>query len=214
MAEYEILQAGEGKITEKKSVFIAAVEKVNTEEEALAFVTAKKKQYYDARHNCFAYIIGGEKGIVRSSDDGEPSGTAGRPILDVMTGHGLCNAVVVVTRYFGGVLLGTGGLVRAYSQAAEEGIKNALLAERQLGIPMAIAVDYTFLGKVQYLLNEEIIPIVDTAYDTGVTVHAMVPADKTEGLEKKLVDVTGGSAGISRGEECYFGFAEGKLILF
>ena len=114
-----IYEGGEGEIVEKKSRFIATVKLVETEEEALAFIEETKKKYWDARHNCFVYSVGMNREYTRCSDDGEPSGTAGRPMLDVILGEDIYNVAVVVTRYFGGILLGTGGLVRAYSKAGE-----------------------------------------------------------------------------------------------
>ena len=214
MAEYEIHSMGEGKITEKKSTFIGVVAPAHSEEEALAFIAVKKKEYYDARHNCFAYITGDHDEYVRSSDDGEPSGTAGRPILDVMTGHNLHHAVLVVTRYFGGILLGTGGLVRAYSKAAEEAIQNSTLLMRQAGVPLDVAVDYAGLGKVQYLLNEEEIFITGTDYDVGVTIHAMIPTEKQAKIQKALTDQTAGQAQLTWGQISHYGIADGKLIRF
>ena len=115
-----VYEGGEGEITEKKSRFIATVCPVHSEEEALAFIEKMKKKYWDARHNCYAYILGENQSCMRSSDDGEPQGTAGHPMLDVLTGEKLYDVAVVVTRYFGGVLLGTGGLVRAYSKAVQD----------------------------------------------------------------------------------------------
>ena len=117
-----IYAGGEGEITEKKSRFIATVRLVEKEEDALAFIEEMKKKYWDARHNCYAYSIGEHREFTRCSDDGEPSGTAGRPMLDVILGEDIYNVAVVVTRYFGGVLLGTGGLVRAYSGAVQAGL--------------------------------------------------------------------------------------------
>ena len=117
-----LLSGGEGEIVEKKSRFISTIRKCETEEEAVAFIEEMKKKYWDARHNCSAFIIGSRGELTRCSDDGEPSGTAGRPMLDVLTGSGIRNIAVVVTRYFGGTLLGTGGLVRAYTQAVKEGL--------------------------------------------------------------------------------------------
>ena len=114
-----IYEGGEGELVEKKSRFIATVRPVETEEEALAFIEEMKKKYWDARHNCYVYSVGMNREATRCSDDGEPSGTAGRPMLDVLLGAGIYNAAIVVTRYFGGVLLGTGGLVRAYSGAVQ-----------------------------------------------------------------------------------------------
>ena len=122
-----VYMGGEEEIVEKKSRFIAVLEHVESEDEALAFIEAVKKRHWSARHNCFAYSIGnGANPLLRCSDDGEPQGTAGRPMLEVLCGAELCNTVVVVTRYFGGTLLGTGGLVRAYSQATKAGIEGMI----------------------------------------------------------------------------------------
>ena len=128
-----IYQGGVGEIEEKKSRFIATVEHVESEEEAMQVIQACKKKYWDARHNCSAYIIGTRQEVQHCSDDGEPAGTAGRPMLDVLLGEKLCNIVVVVTRYFGGTLLGTGGLVRAYSGAVKAGLAESVVMEKQLG---------------------------------------------------------------------------------
>ena len=120
-----VYQGGVGEIVEKKSRFIATVRLVESEEEALEVLEAARKKYWDATHNCFAYVIGERRETVRCSDDGEPSGTAGRPMLDVLLGEEITNVIVIVTRYFGGTLLGTGGLVRAYSKAVQEGLANS-----------------------------------------------------------------------------------------
>ena len=136
-----VYRGGTGEIVEKKSRFIATVRLVESEEEALSCLEALRKKYWDARHNCFVYIIGENQETVRCSDDGEPSGTAGRPMLDVVQGAGLRNVLVVVTRYFGGTLLGTGGLVRAYSQAVQEGLANSVLIDEICGVRLLIETD-------------------------------------------------------------------------
>ena len=133
-----VYEGGEGEIVEKKSRFIATVRPVETEEEALAFIEEMKKKYWDARHNCSAYVLGEQQELMRCSDDGEPSQTAGKPMMDVLTGAGLTNVAVVVTRYFGGTLLGTGGLVRAYTQAAKEGLADAGIATMRYGKELTI----------------------------------------------------------------------------
>ena len=144
MEQYKtVLEGGTGEIIEKKSRFIATVRPVRNEEEALAFLEEMRKQYWDARHNCYAYSVGRNREYTRCSDDGEPSGTAGRPMLDVILGEDIYNIAVVVTRYFGGVLLGTGGLVRAYSKAVQEGLSESLLIEKKKGISLKITTDYT-----------------------------------------------------------------------
>ena len=130
MEWYTLYKGGIGEYEEKKSRFIATLEPVSSEEEAAAFIAAIKKKYWDARHNCSAYIIGDDGRKTRCSDDGEPSGTAGRPMLDVLAGEKITNACVVVTRYFGGTLLGTGGLVRAYSAAVKDAIANIAMTIR------------------------------------------------------------------------------------
>ncbi|MEG2870778.1 MAG: YigZ family protein, partial [Clostridium sp.] len=156
---YKILyEGGEGEIEEKKSRFIATLRPVETEEQAFAFIEEMRKKYWNAGHHCFAFTIGENHDAVRAGDDGEPSQTAGRPMLDVLLGEDIHNACVVVTRYFGGTLLGTGGLVRAYSKAVAEGLKYSTTAEKCLAEKMKIETDYTDLGKIQYLLGENNIP--------------------------------------------------------
>ena len=142
-----VYEGGEGEVVEKKSRFIASVRPVSTEEEALAFIETIRKKHWNASHNCFAYVIGERSELARYSDDGEPGGTAGKPMLDVLKGEALCNTAVVVTRYFGGTLLGTGGLVRAYSQAVKEGLASSVIITKIRGVKLKIATDYTGLGK-------------------------------------------------------------------
>lgn len=146
---------GQGELIEKKSRFIATVRPVETEEEAVTFINETKKKYWDARHNCSAFVIGKNQELTRCSDDGEPAGTAGRPMLDVLLKEGIHNTAVVVTRYFGGVLLGTGGLVRAYQGAVQKGLDAAVIVEKFEGQILLITTDYTGLGKIQYLLAQE-----------------------------------------------------------
>ena len=147
---YKVLyQAGEDEIEEKKSRFIAHTLPVNSEDEAVAFLNKIKKEYWDARHNCYAYTIGRNNECTRCSDDGEPSGTAGRPILEEI--H---NCIVVVTRYFGGTLLGTGGLVRAYQAATQAGLAASSIIEKQFGKKLHLTTDYTGIGKLQYLIAQ------------------------------------------------------------
>ena len=125
-----VYEGGEGELIEKKSRFIATVKPVDSEDEALEFIAGLKKKYWNATHNCFAFVIGERQEIQRCSDDGEPQGTAGRPMLDVLLGEEVHNVAVVVTRYFGGTLLGTGGLVRAYSRSVQEGLKQSIIIEK------------------------------------------------------------------------------------
>ena len=149
-----VYRGGTGEIVEKKSRFIATVRLVESEEEALSCLEALRKKYWDARHNCFVYIIGENQETVRCSDDGEPSGTAGRPMLDVVQGAGLRNVLVVVTRYFGGTLLGTGGLVRAYTAAAKAGVEASEVIEKIPAVQFLVKVTYNQIGTLLYLLGQ------------------------------------------------------------
>ncbi len=207
-----VLRGGQGEIIEKKSRFIAAVRPAASEEEALAFVEEMKKKYWDARHHCYAFVLGEHREILRFSDDGEPQGTAGRPILDVLTGEGLINAAVVVTRYFGGVLLGTGGLVRAYSRAAQEGLKNSLVAQRRCGVKLAIRTDYNGIGKIQYILGQRAVPILRADYGEDALLEVLVPAVEKDAVCTAITDGTGGRAGLTIGEECFYASSGSELI--
>ena len=146
---------GEGEIVEKKSRFIATVRPVASEEEAVAFIAEMKKKYWDARHNCSAFVIGDRQELSRCSDDGEPAQTAGRPMLDVLLREEIHNVAVVVTRYFGGVLLGTGGLVRAYQGAVQAGLASSTIIDKKEGIQLTVGTDYTGLRKLQYLIAQQ-----------------------------------------------------------
>lgn len=189
-----VYEGGVGEIVEKKSRFIATVAPVESEEEAAAFIESVKKKYYDARHNCPAFVIGKNKELTRCSDDGEPGGTAGKPILEVLLGAGITNTAIVVTRYFGGTLLGTGGLVRAYTQAAQEGIAASGIATMRYGATMRIQADYTDLGKIQHLLGNKEIPILFSDYTDKVELTVQVPEEMAEGLRKELTESTGARA--------------------
>ncbi len=199
-----VYQGGSGEIVEKKSRFIASIAPAESEEEALAFIESVKKKHYDARHNCPAFIIGRNRELTRCSDDGEPSGTAGKPILEVLLGAGLTNTVVVVTRYFGGTLLGTGGLVRAYTQAVQEALLHTGVATMRYGAVLSIQTDYTDLGKIQYLLGNKGIAIADSEYTDKVVLKIQIPEEDTEGLMKELTENTAGRAGIEVLEKGYY----------
>ena len=185
-----VYEGGQGEIVEKKSRFIATIAPVESEEEATAFIEAVRKKYYDARHNCPAFIIGKNKELTRCSDDGEPSGTAGKPILEVLLGAGLTNVAVVVTRYFGGTLLGTGGLVRAYTQAVQEGLAACKTATMRYGVSIRIESDYTDLGKIQHLLGNKEIPILSSEYTDKVVLVVQLPKEEADGLIKELTEAT------------------------
>lgn len=205
---------GQGEIVEKKSRFIATVQPVKTEQEALDFIAAKKKEYWDARHNCYAYIIGKNQEVMRCSDDGEPAQTAGRPMLDVLLGADVYNVVVVVTRYFGGVLLGTGGLVRAYQGATKAGLDASAVVEQSLGRMLTISTDYNGYGKIEYILREHNVPISDTVFGTDVEIAVVVDESLWERLPQEIADKTSGTAEITWGNEVLYGNYKGEVVLF
>lgn len=157
-------------VVEKKSKFIANIFYIETIEEADRIIKETKKKYHDARHNCFAYILEtGEEGLlVKYNDDGEPSGTAGAPMLNIIANEGLSNVLVIVTRYFGGILLGTGGLVRAYSEAVKEALKLAHYIEKSIGYVVQMETEYNDLDKIKYYTKQKNIKITDTNYAENV----------------------------------------------
>ena len=209
-----MLEGGTGEIIEKKSRFIATVRPVRKEEEALVFLEEMRKQYWDARHNCYAYSVGRNREYTRCSDDGEPSGTAGRPMLDVILGEDIYNVAVVVTRYFGGVLLGTGGLVRAYSKAVQEGLSESLLIEKKKGISLKVTTDYTGIGKIQYIAGERQIPILDSEYTDKVVLKLLVPNSETDAVQKAITEGTNGRAVMEKEKELYFAKVNGDVLTF
>lgn len=207
-----IYTGGEGEIVEKKSRFIATLRPVQTEAEAIAFIGEMKKKYWDARHNCSAFVIGKNQEISRCSDDGEPSQTAGRPMLDVLLKEEIHNAAVVVTRYFGGVLLGTGGLVRAYQKAVQAGLNGSVILDIQPGQKLAVHTDYNGLGKIQYLLGKAKISIIEVEYTDQVIIHAMIPLELKEQIRKKITVGTNGTAMFEWQESVNFAVLEGEVI--
>lgn len=209
-----VYEGGEGEIVEKKSRFIATVRPVESEEEALAFLEEMKKKYWDARHNCYVYSIGMNREFTRCSDDGEPSGTAGRPMLDVILGEDIYNVAVVVTRYFGGVLLGTGGLVRAYSKAVQEGLAASKVILKQKGIALKITTDYTGIGKIQYIAGERNIPVLDSEYTDKVVMKLLVPVQDVGSVQKAITEGTNGRAGIEKDQELYYTVIDGNVLTF
>lgn len=203
--QYRMLSKGaQAELVEKKSRFIATIRPVSSEEEAVAFIEEMKKKYYDARHNCSAFVIGSKGELTRSSDDGEPSGTAGRPMLEVLTGSGIRNIAAVVTRYFGGVLLGTGGLVRAYSGAVKMALDQCETITRRYGVQMLIKTDYNGVGKIQYLLGSKDVVIQDSVYAADVQMTVLVPIEEYDRLCKELVEATNGRVGLEEVEKPYY----------
>lgn len=209
-----VYKGGQGEITEKKSRFIATVRPVESEDEAVSFINETKKKYWDARHNCSAFVIGKRQELTRCSDDGEPAGTAGRPMLDVLLKENIHNAAVVVTRYFGGVLLGTGGLVRAYQQATKAGLSASEIIEKKDGAVLFIRTDYTGIGRLQYLFAQEKITVMDTAYEADVLVKAVIPENDKKCIEKTIIEQTNGTAKLEWGDEVTFAEYDGEVLLF
>lgn len=178
---------------EKKSKFIATVAPCSSEEEALSFLNEIKKEFSDATHNVYAYCID-ENQIFRYSDDGEPSQTAGMPVLDAMRKEDIVDAAVVVTRYFGGTLLGTGGLVHAYSESARLGLRSAGIVTRKMCNIVAVNTDYSFVGKIRHITGEKHLVIEDTVYAESVTFFVCVPINATELFMKEITEATNAQA--------------------
>lgn len=198
-----VKQYGEGEIEEKKSRFLGKIKPVSTEEEAIAFIESIKKQYWDARHNCYAFIIGEHSESIRCSDDGEPSGTAGKPMLEVLQNNGLKNVVAVVTRYFGGTLLGTGGLVRAYTQATQAALEEAQIATMTLMSVLEIRTDYNAIGKIKYMFAQADTLVMGEDYGVDVAVTIAVPVTEKETMQKKIVEATNGKAVMEEKEQIF-----------
>lgn len=195
-----LLTGGSGEIEEKKSRFIATLRPVETEEEAAAFIEEMKKKYWDARHNCYAYVLGERGEVMRYSDDGEPGGTAGKPMLEVLLGDGVRNAAVVVTRYFGGTLLGTGGLVRAYTQAVQEGLRHCTAGRRIAGVRLLITTDYHTIGKILHLLGQKGISPENSSYEEKVRLSLIIPEAAADRLCAEITEAASGQAVIEEAE--------------
>lgn len=209
-----VFEGGTAEIEEKKSRFIATVRPVETEEEALLFIEEMRKKYWDASHNCYVYSVGENREFTRCSDDGEPSGTAGRPMLDVLLGQEIYNTAVVVTRYFGGTLLGTGGLVRAYSKAVQEGLGSSRVIEKKYGISLEIVTDYTGIGKIQYIAGERKIPVLDSEYTDKVKLRLLVPLGDVSEVQKAVTEATCGRADMRKEKDLYYAVLDGEILVF
>ena len=208
-----VYEGGVGEIEEKKSRFIAYVKPVDTEEEAQSFVDEIKKKNWDARHNCAAAVIGKNNEYSRCNDDGEPAGTAGKPMLEVLIGEGVHNVVVVVTRYFGGVLLGTGGLVRAYQAAVKAGLAASKVAEKKQGVKMTLHTDYNGIGKIQYIMGSMGITCVDTRYTEAVEVDVVIPSEQEKEFVDKVTEGTAGRTIMDRGDEIEYIMVDGECVV-
>ena len=215
LSQYKTVYAGgEAEIIEKKSRFIATVKPVKSEEEAIAFIEGLKKKYWNATHNCSAYVIGEHFQVQRCSDDGEPSGTAGKPMLDVLLGEELHDTAVVVTRYFGGTLLGTGGLVRAYQASTKAGLEASTVITKMHGSRVSVETDYTGLGKIQYILGQRGLTVLNSEYTDKVTLEVLLPETEVKAVMAEITEGTNGQAVMEVMEECYFANVNGEMLIF
>lgn len=204
---------GQDEIIIDRSTFIGYAKPVKTEEEAIEFIDEIRRKHKDATHNVWAYTIGQSMNIQRYSDDGEPSGTAGIPTLEVIKKEDLRDVVVVVTRYYGGIKLGAGGLVRAYTKGAKIGLEASKIIDKVEYKDVNITIDYTQLGKVQNEIMNMEYYIKDTVYEENVCIIVYSRIDEVDKLVDKMTDITSATADINIGEMFYLSEQEGKLIL-
>lgn len=205
MSYITIREYGEDEFIEKKSQFIGYAKRCETEEEAKEFVSEIKSMHKQATHNCWAYIVGKNMGIQRYSDDGEPQGTAGIPILEVMKKSNVTDCAIVVTRYFGGIMLGAGGLTRAYTKGASIALKAGGVVEKVEGVEVSLEIDYDMIGKIQYMCGQNNWHIEDTEYTDKVVVHVLAELPVAEEIEKSSVEVTNGKVIVTKSDvEIYF----------
>lgn len=207
-----VYKPGTGEIVEKKSRFIANVYNIDKEEQVSSYINVIKKKYWDARHNCFAFVLGDNNQIQRCSDDGEPTGTAGKPILDVILRSEIHNCLIIVTRYFGGTLLGTGGLVRAYAQASKIALANSTILEKKFGNILKIVTDYNGLGKVRYIAGQMNLDILEIEYSDIVSITLVISVHIIDKFEKKITESLAGKVVLEyAGEQC-FAYDNGEFI--
>lgn len=196
-------QLGQDEVVIEKSTFIGYARPVENEEAALAFIQEIKKKHRDATHNVPAYVLGEHNEVQRCNDDGEPSGTAGVPVLEVLKKENVRNVAIVVTRYFGGIKLGTGGLVRAYTKGAKIALESAKIITRVLYQTVIVSVDYTLLGSLQNQLKLKQYGIQDIVYEDVVHLHVWVEEEDVSNFKAQVIEWTNGRAAIADGELCY-----------
>jgi len=211
MSYITVKDFGQDRFEEKKSEFIGYAKRVENEEEAKAFINEIKSMHKQARHNCSAYVIGSNMNIQRYSDDGEPQGTAGIPILEVMKKSTITDCAIVVTRYFGGILLGTGGLTRAYTKGASIALKAAGIIEKVEGLKLSFEIEYDLFGKIQYICGQNSWHIEDTEYSDKVIVHILSEKTISETVENEIVEATSGKVIVRKSEEGIY-FKEGNRL--
>lgn len=203
---------GSDEVTIEKSLFIGYAKPVETEEEARSFIDEIRAKHKDATHNVWAYVIGQNMNIQRYSDDREPQGTAGIPTLEVIKKEGLCNVVVVATRYFGGIKLGAGGLVRAYTKTAKIGLEAGQIVEKMPFVEVSVGLDYTLLGKAQNELANRDYHVKDIEYRDSVNIIINCERDRTEDLKALFTELTSGQAEIEEKGEFYLSVKDGKIL--
>jgi len=203
-----VLDNSSGEYEEKRSRFLSWAFPVSSEDAVFSHLASLKKKYYDARHHCYAYIIESETEIQRFSDDGEPSGTAGLPILEAIRKKGLTNILVVVVRYFGGILLGASGLVRAYGKAAVSALDNALIVTRKLCYKTCVRMDYALYGKIRNFIDSRSFPVYDSKFTDIVELVIILEDDRKENFYKEIVEITGGKAEVEFGQKVHAYFDE------
>lgn len=213
MSNYKsIHEYGRDEIIINKSKFIGTAKPVENEEQAIEFIDSIRKEFKDATHNCYAYVIGENKNIQRYSDDGEPSGTAGMPILNVINQENLVNVAVVVTRYFGGVLLGAGGLVRAYTKGCKIGLESGIIVDKNLYYDVSFDLDYTLLGKMDNELLKNNFIVKDKLYSDRVEFKLIVQDDETEKINALVNEITSGKSQINVGRASYYSIKDSKIV--
>ena len=200
----KIVSSEEGIYIEKKSKFICHLFNVTSADEVTEIIKAEKKKYYDARHHCFAYGMGDEGSDIKCSDDGEPSGTAGRPMLDILQKEGLTDILCVVTRYFGGTLLGTGGLVRAYSAALKDAIDKSTFKNETEAIIVKYKYGYNFDARISSYLRDKNIKVLDSEYSDAVEITIVLEKEIYSSVNDDLVNITNGSVEKTDETECMY----------
>ena len=213
MNDYKsIHKVGRDEIIINKSKFIGSVSPVANEEEALEFIEKIRKEFKDATHNVYAYVIGENSNIQRYSDDKEPSGTAGMPVLNVIMQENLKNVVVVVTRYFGGVLLGAGGLVRAYTKGAKIGLESGIIIDKELYYNVSFSIDYTLLGKMDNELMKNEFIVKNKVYADQVVFQLVVKEGEIDKINNLVMELTSGKAEVSVGQASFYSVKDGEII--
>ena len=205
MSDFRVpYQAAETEFTEKRSRFIGHLLPVETEEQAREFIAQMKKKYYDARHNCWCYLIG--RDVLRYGDDGEPQGTAGQPMLEVLKKKGIFMTAAVITRYFGGVKLGAGGLVSAYTRAVAETVENAKIVKNVVGVSLEIKCGYEMYNALLQALKDKVFATLSTDFADNVKMTIAVPKEDADNIEKDITCALLGQVSVLKGATAYYVF--------